>query len=565
MSGPQRIITRRQSKLVQDQQFEQQQAEQIIAKQQQQVKSFRQAQAQVQPTMSTLPRQMFIDAIKEFHIQVQDAEFANQTLAQVQDLLLQVTHQYERYETEHVKLLSDPAEAGKAADHAEVHREISQMYRTIRSILAERNGQLTTAAVQLQAPTAAAPVQQQVSVNLSTADALSNITNTWGQFSGDYLQWQSFRDRFKEAIHENKEVPIIKKFHYLRASVSGAAARAMGNWPFTEQNYIRAWNRLAEVYEDEYLAIQTLVRRLLSIPKMEIATFTGLRKIIDTVHECLNQLASYVEVNNWVAFIVFMVIDLMDPATYEAWESHRETERKEIQDRMEVDETSDTAQDAAQNAGEQAAGPPRVNVFIPCWAEVSAFLEKRVRISVHSERRDRQTNTDSRDRSRDSSTSSRRAQKQKQTQAQNQSQSQASTSAGRSKPSTGLPPCPMCQQDHPMYKCKEFVRLSLQARRDFVRTNNVCQMCLKPDDHQVQPCNEQPCIRCAGQPLHNSLLCPSREVERRTYALQANNMQTTNTQTPNMQAAIMQAPNQDGAWGGAKPKVPKKKKSNNQN
>lgn len=512
--------------------------------------------------MSTLPRQMYIDAIKEFHNQVQDAEFQNLTLAQVQDLLLQVTHQYERYEVEHVKLISDPAEAAKAGDHAEIHRETSQMYRQIRSTLAERSGQLIQAAVQLQAPAAVAPVQQQVSVNLATADALSNITNTWGQFSGDYLQWQSFRDRFKEAIHDNKEVPVIKKFHYLRASVSGAAARAMGSWPFTEPNYIRAWNRLAEVYEDEYLAIQTLIRRLLSIPKMESASFTGLRRIIDTVHECLNQLGSYVDVTNWDALVVFMVIDLMDPATYESWESHRETERKEIQDRMEVDENPEENAQNAQNAGNanQAAALPRVNVFIPCWAEVSAFLEKRARILVHSERRDRQTNTESRDRSRDSSVSSRKSQKSKQTQAQQQTQPQASSSTGRTRPPTGLPPCPMCQQDHPLYKCGEFTRLSLQARRDFVRTNHVCQMCLKPADHPVQPCVQQPCIRCAGQPLHNSLLCPSREVERRTYALQTNNMQAANTQTP-----IMQAPRQDGAWGGAKPKVQKKKKNNDQN
>lgn len=88
----------------------------------------------------------------------------------------------------------------------------------------------------------------------------TNITNTWGEFKGDYLQWQSFLDRFTAAIHENNKVSTIRKFHFLRASVTGAAARAMGNWPFTEQNYIRAWNRLIEVYEDEYLVVQMLVR-----------------------------------------------------------------------------------------------------------------------------------------------------------------------------------------------------------------------------------------------------------------------------------------------------------------
>lgn len=120
------------------------------------------------------------------------------------------------------------------------------------------------------------------------------------------------------------------------ASVHGKAARVMGSWKQTEANYIHAWNRLCDVYEDDYLTVQTLVRELLSIPKMKERTYDGLRKIIDTVHECTNQLKSFVRTKNWYPILVFMVIDLLDPITYNNWEEEREKNTKST---MDIDDT----------------------------------------------------------------------------------------------------------------------------------------------------------------------------------------------------------------------------------
>lgn len=55
-----------------------------------------------------------------------------------------------------------------------------------------------------------------------------------------------------------------------------------------------------------------------------------------------------------------MVVDLMDPATYEAWESHRESETKNIEsEAMEVDDQPQQNTATVQNAGgaDGAAAP----------------------------------------------------------------------------------------------------------------------------------------------------------------------------------------------------------------
>ena len=56
-------------------------------------------------------------------------------------------------------------------------------------------------------------------------------------FSGDSLQFQTFWDSFEAAIHNNKGLTGIQKFHYLRAQLLGDAAHVIDNLPLTDKNY----------------------------------------------------------------------------------------------------------------------------------------------------------------------------------------------------------------------------------------------------------------------------------------------------------------------------------------
>ncbi|GFQ69720.1 integrase catalytic domain-containing protein [Trichonephila clavata] len=64
--------------------------------------------------------------------------------------------------------------------------------------------------------------------------------------------------------------------------------------------------------------------------------------------------------------------------------------------------------------------------------------------------------------------------------------------------------CPLCNGDHTLSRCDTFLKLSVQGRSDFVKTNNVCFNCLT-QFHGVKTCKSKfRCKRCKKP--HHSLL-----------------------------------------------------------
>lgn len=339
---------------------------------------------------------------------------------------------------------------------------------------------------------------------------MANIPNTWGVFSGDIAQWHSFRDRFKAAVHANNSVPIMFKFQYLKAAVQGAAAREMSSWNMTEENFSKAWDRLREAYEDDYMTVQALVRRILVIQSLERASSSGLQKMIDAVHGCLNQLSSFVTVTNWDPMIVFLVIDRLDAPTYEAWESYRIQLAKE----KAAGEASDEA--SCSNSAETDF-ERRSRKEIPSWIQLEEFLKQRARMCMRAERRVPTTShgESSGARSRDSSTGSARETSQKQK--QKSSGNRTDVDARKARLAVNYPPCSVCNQDHALYRCNEFLGMNLGGRREHVKNAKLCDGCLKPEHEDA--CAQKKCNRCPNKQMHNSLLCPTREADRQSLML----------------------------------------------
>ncbi|GFR10249.1 integrase catalytic domain-containing protein [Trichonephila clavata] len=64
--------------------------------------------------------------------------------------------------------------------------------------------------------------------------------------------------------------------------------------------------------------------------------------------------------------------------------------------------------------------------------------------------------------------------------------------------------CPLCNGDHTLSRCDTFLKLSVQGRSDFVKTNNVCFNCLT-QFHGVKTCKSKfRCKKCKKP--HHSLL-----------------------------------------------------------
>lgn len=86
--------------------------------------------------------------------------------------------------------------------------------------------------------------QQAIAVNVQMPFQQHDIKNTWGDFDGTLTKWQGFHDRFVAAIHDNAQVTPAYKFSYLKKSLTGRAARTLGEWQLTDENYQEAWERL---------------------------------------------------------------------------------------------------------------------------------------------------------------------------------------------------------------------------------------------------------------------------------------------------------------------------------
>ncbi|GFX27642.1 integrase catalytic domain-containing protein [Trichonephila clavipes] len=64
--------------------------------------------------------------------------------------------------------------------------------------------------------------------------------------------------------------------------------------------------------------------------------------------------------------------------------------------------------------------------------------------------------------------------------------------------------CPLCNGDHTLSRCDTFLKLSVQGRSDFIKTNNVCFNCLT-QFHSVKTCKSKfRCKKCKKP--HHSLL-----------------------------------------------------------
>lgn len=223
---------------------------------------------------------------------------------------------------------------------------------------------------------------QPLQLEMPRTDATGNVPNTWGTFDGDYTQWKSFRDRWM-LLHDNKDVKPIVKLQNLKTACTGAAESALGEWDLIEENYAKAWERLQAIFEDDYMHILQLMRKLNSLPFIKDASSQTIRSIIDTVNKHIYGLNRYMKLDDKHPYIVATVIELMGAEVYRSWESHR----------------TSLAKTKAKALEKEANEAPTVNAsksgkFFPTWAELEEFLECEFSIRVHAEERDEATQSD---------------------------------------------------------------------------------------------------------------------------------------------------------------------------
>jgi len=272
-------------------------------------------------------------------------------------------------------------------------------------------------------------------------------------FTGKYEEWTSFNDIYMALIHTNQSLTAIQKFFYLRSSLSNDAANCIKYLETTAANYEIAWQSLTTRYNNEKILIQTHVKNIVDLPKINEGSSVNLRKLSDDLVSNMKALETLGQKpKEWGPLLLHLLCSKLDNETLKAWEM------KSVKDKL------------------------------PSVTELIKFIEERFQISESVES-SKYINTES------------SAKEKGLTKFSKNNKSKAAMSS-TTFTSTDTVVCYVCNQPHTIYKCPLFTSLSARDRIDKVIKLDLCKICLRK--HSGIKCYGEYCFKC-NKP-HNTML-----------------------------------------------------------
>jgi hypothetical protein len=270
-------------------------------------------------------------------------------------------------------------------------------------------------------------------------------------FDGSWEQWLSFYQRFDSLIHSNASLSPIQKFQYLNSCVTGEASSVIKSLGITTENYPIAIALLKERYDDQRLIIKNHIRALFDLPNVTKDSPASLRQLIDKVDLHLKVLKTLdAPTETWDLLIIHLIELKLDAFTMREWET---TNKKTM----------------------------------PTLKDMYAYLKDRCRVwEAIQFHKNPEKNRDV------------------QSKSNPQQKSKAPFTRSSSNLATQQPSCKLCNQNHFMYQCKQFLNLSVSARIAEVKRLKLCFNCLRSTSHSASQCKSGVCKIC--NKMHNSLL-----------------------------------------------------------
>lgn len=265
-------------------------------------------------------------------------------------------------------------------------------------------------------------------------------------FNGDIINWRSYHDTFTSLVHENSDLNSVERFHYLIASVSGAASTVVRSVPLTGPNYEVAWNALHDRFDSTRLILHAHLDKLFGFSPIKNESLTDLNNFLDVFKEntaAINALG----VHDLSGFLLFYIASrVLDSSTKRLFEADRGTHD------------------------------------LPTLNDLLIFIQSRCKILQNSSMSDAE---------RKPAAFTRR-------------KPVISRSSLLASTKDHEPHCYACQGTHYIYKCEKFKGLTTSARFQLVKSNNMCSNCLS-GSHAVSTCpSKYSCRTCSGK--HHSLL-----------------------------------------------------------
>ncbi|XP_063915614.1 uncharacterized protein LOC135131698 [Zophobas morio] len=269
-------------------------------------------------------------------------------------------------------------------------------------------------------------------------------------FSGSFVDWVGFRDSFKSLIHNNKLLNEIQKFHYLKSSLKDEALQTIDHLTPSIASYKTAWSLLEDRFDNNRLIVQHHVRAIFSLAHVTKDS-KSLRQMIQTTTTHLKVLESLQRpVKQWDDLLIHIISSKLDHNTLIAWES---------------------------SLGHEIPTYEQLEKFVVQRCQTLESLES-VSISTNNK-----FNT-------------------------NVNQSAKPIQKGyMTRPATHVSTssiqCSICNQNHQLFRCKNFLEMTVAQRINEIKKHKLCQNCFKAN-HKADTCTHSQCRKCNRK--HNTLL-----------------------------------------------------------
>lgn len=169
------------------------------------------------------------------------------------------------------------------ARHLEMYMEFKSMLRAKLAVL-PANSCSTPAPAMSSTAISVGPTGQTIQIQLSEPASIP-------QFSGRDEDWAHFRSAFVAEVHSCSRFNDLQKLRHLLGAVRGRAKNILGDWTLDSGgSYMQAWQGLCNSYDNEYNTIQTHLRKIDALQKLQRPTGAAIRKVLDTVRSAHRQL-----------------------------------------------------------------------------------------------------------------------------------------------------------------------------------------------------------------------------------------------------------------------------------
>lgn len=301
-------------------------------------------------------------------------------------------------------------------------------------------------------------VRQRMSMSTSTptnSPGRSRTNDTPGQylrlpklelptFDGTLSDWQNFYDLFKATVDSHGALSSATKMQYLKAAVTGEAAKLLSVLPVTDDNYQVALNALKTRYENKRALITHHLHNITNIQPVGNDALSKLRTLRDTLNVSVESLKLLrVQADTWGPILIHIVTQKMSPVIQKEWEK-------------------------------SLAG---VNEY-PDLQRFNTFLNEQVRILENLE-----LNREGDPR---------------------QVQITKHKAAHNTAIKDSNKKCTYCNQAHPIFQCEDFKALSIKERYNAQRAKGLCSNCLYPK-HTKNDCRSKGSCRLCSEKHHTLL------------------------------------------------------------